>query len=382
MYTESTGNLTGLSQEEAISRIEAEGIASANVMYIYSDTPAGIVTDYNISFIGSSTADGVEAKLLVSLGEFTGLAGSGTAEEPYLIQSLGDFNEFCADSSLWAAGVYTRLTCDIDLLLNETYCCAPIAPYVNNAFAQVFRGYFDGAGHTISGLDIAGSDYCALFGKVGYGGRVSNLNVKGSVSSTGIYNGLLAGYTLAAEIYNCTAEGSVRSYGVAGGLVGYSEDTKLNRCISRSLVEGGQTIGGLAGVCTKTSATAAGSVKNCGAECTVYSGLFNSSSYCGGLIGLSKVNIKQCYAKGIVKALYNTGSTGGLIGFCMEDYQPTISNCYFVGELKGGVFMNNAGGIVGKCEQATITNCIATSFPKSSSKARILRLESFAIKVT
>lgn len=52
---------------------------------------------------------------------FAALSGSGTELNPYLIQSLADFNEWRSNgTTYWAAGKYTSLTTDLDLG-GETY---------------------------------------------------------------------------------------------------------------------------------------------------------------------------------------------------------------------------------------------------------------------
>jgi len=64
------------------------------------------------------------------------LEGSGTQEDPWLIQSLEDFNDFAADPNYWDD--YTRLQTDVNLA-GLTYTTAVIAPDTNSS-ASRFQG--------------------------------------------------------------------------------------------------------------------------------------------------------------------------------------------------------------------------------------------------
>ena len=113
------------------------------------------------------------------------LDGSGTGSDPYLIQSLADFNEFAADPNYWDD--CTRLDTDIDLT-GQSYTTAVIAPDTINDInigyqGTFFTGVFDGNGHTISNLTIdtagATNDYLGLFGNLdGYSAEIKNIGIE------------------------------------------------------------------------------------------------------------------------------------------------------------------------------------------------------------
>ncbi len=79
------------------------------------------------------------------LGQGTQPLTNGSAEYPFLIQDLADFNAFCDHSSLWLQGMHTELCCDLDLTSPVAYQSAPITSY---------EGSFNGNGHTISNLNV------------------------------------------------------------------------------------------------------------------------------------------------------------------------------------------------------------------------------------
>ena len=100
---------------------------------------------YRIAFIISL--------VIISAHTVLGLSGSGTQEDPWLIQSLEDFNEFAAEANYWDG--YTRLETDVNLA-GLTYTTAVIAPDTdnsNNSFdGTAFQGVFDGNDHRIINL--------------------------------------------------------------------------------------------------------------------------------------------------------------------------------------------------------------------------------------
>jgi len=87
------------------------------------------------------------------------LVGSGTKNDPYLIRSLADFDEFANPenaSIFWASGVYTKLMKDIDLE-GRKYTSAVISPDIDNSYGfqgVAFKGIFSGNGKKIRNLEI------------------------------------------------------------------------------------------------------------------------------------------------------------------------------------------------------------------------------------
>ena len=88
-----------------------------------------------------------------------------------------------------------------------------------------FGGKFDGQGHTISHLNISGKDNVGIFGMVGAGAEIQNLNLDATCSVSGANCvGALIGYALTGNvrIKQCSTAATVVSSGkYAAGLVGF-----------------------------------------------------------------------------------------------------------------------------------------------------------------
>ena len=112
------------------------------------------------------------------------------------------------------AGKTLQLTSDLDL---ANLAWSPIG-----SASKPFAGTFDGGGHQIKNIKVAGSDYVGLFAYIGTAGSVSALAITGGTFEGDNYVGSVAGYN-AGTITNCFAMAVVEyKNGTAGGLVGYN----------------------------------------------------------------------------------------------------------------------------------------------------------------
>jgi hypothetical protein len=182
------------------------------------------------------------------------LDGSGTLEDPWLIQSLEDFNDFAADANYWDD--YTRLETDVNLagMVYERAVIGDIY-YDGGWIGTVFSGVFDGNDHKILNLTIddggAGNDGVGLFGNI-ENGEVRNLGLEGgSVSGDRMVGGLVGstyeGEGTLSNISNCYSTGDVSGDNEIGGLIG-SNQASISNCYSTGEVSGEYEIGGLVGV--------------------------------------------------------------------------------------------------------------------------------------
>jgi hypothetical protein len=109
-----------------------------------------------------------------------------------------------------------------------------------------FLGTFDGGGHTISGVYIKNPEGDqGLFGVVGVGGTVKNLNVIASYIEGGDYAGILAGGNTGV-ITECYTSGIVIGDSIVGGLAGVNDGTISNSYAAGS-VKGRIYVGGFMG---------------------------------------------------------------------------------------------------------------------------------------
>lgn len=239
-------------------------------------------------------------------------AGAGTEAEPYQIESVDQllaFRDSVNDGSIGGyAGSCIELAADLSL---EGVEWEPIGNMNDmETYSTIFMGTFDGAGHTISGLNYGSDEFicgAGLFG-VSYG-TVENLTVEDAVVT------VTDGESLAI--------GDVVGYN--GGFVG---NVKLT---GASSVTGNNCTGGLVGGNN-------GSVLDCtveGVTVTVIGdndfseGLVQCDiAECGGLLigGGFGGTVDGCTASGTVKAEGNEPVGLGGIGGCLE-MMDSITNC-------------------------------------------------------
>jgi len=227
-------------------------------------------------------------------------AGTGTADDPYLINSPQ-----LLDKMRNYLSAHFRLACDLDLNIapyNAEAGWVPIGDY-----NRPLTGSFGGAGHTVSNLYInTTNDDAGLFAKV------QNANIK---------NLLLADVDIKGSNY-------------VGGITGRSDNSQVSNCSVQGMIQGtGDNIGGLIGFSFNSS-----SLHNSYATCSVI-----GSIHVGGLIGRSgagsgTVRIENCFTAVIVNG---TNNVGGLAGY---SYGLQINNSYAVGKITGAT---NAGGAIG-----------------------------------
>ena len=248
----------------------------------------------------------------------------GSAQYPYLIEDLADFDVFANPdntSTYWAAGVHTKLMTDIDLS-GRTYTTAVIAPDTNNSSGICywkgisFNGAFDGNGFVVINLTIdtagANNHFLGLFGMIeGAAAEVKNLGIEGLTITGGSVSDAVGGLcgsngwwtNPGGTIINCYSAGSVSGDWYVGGLLGRNDYSSIvTNCYSVSSVNGDLKVGGLVGENYQ------GHVTNC------YSmGSVNGNLKVGGLVGDNNYSrVTNCYSTGSVSGTGN--DVGGLVG--------------------------------------------------------------------
>ncbi len=255
--------------------------------------------------------------------------GSGTVDDPYLIDTAQQFADFASGgtdaASLWKC--HFKLTDDIDL---ADFSLSPIGVSSTYSISTYFMGGLDGDHHTISHLTLNNTGY-----------------------ATGLFMGLKsANSAQKAYVKNLTLDAAnVTGVKQVGALVGYNCGGVLENCqVTNSTVSGWNTVGGLVGknyYAGPYGSYFMGTLTTCSFEGKVQktaSGSGSSQDF-GGLVGYDNgtsddnQTLSQCYANAQV-----TGSTyvGGLVG---EAYVTTIKDCYAKGSV---VADNTAGGLVGR----------------------------------
>ena len=193
------------------------------------------------------------------------LSGSGTSAEPYLIQNDNDWYTFATSvtNGTSYSKMYVKLTADIN-------ASGVMAGDTNS---NVFRGTFDGDGHTITfnmGESIApfAEDYCAPFRKIA-SATIKNLKTTGTIYTSQRYAAGIVAITYLGtnKLEQCHSNMRIVSTfegdGMHGGLVArgaISGDTsfdhampnitEFHNCTFYGALEGANTThwGGLMGV--------------------------------------------------------------------------------------------------------------------------------------
>lgn len=207
-----------------------------------------------------------------------------------------------------------------------------------------FGGYFDGQGHTISGLTIRDSvSYTGLFCYTQKSAVIANLHVQGAVRPAGrqmVVGGIVGDNS--GIVISCTYEGTAEGNDYVGGITGFNERSGiLMNCESGGRVTGTHYTGGIAG-------ENAGNIAGCTNAAEV-----NTSNEDKGK-SLEDINIAQ-YTPGFLdsgegasdKEAAVTGSTidsGGIAGLSTGIIQ-LCSNSGKVGYEHVGY---NTGGIAGR----------------------------------
>lgn len=207
-----------------------------------------------------------------------------------------------------------------------------------------FRGTFDGNGHTIVGLQANGG----LFGKLGSGAVVKNMNIASSVftgNDTGDSVGAVAAENNGGSISGISGYGNTvkGSGGYIGGLVGKNYGGITNSDDQSTVIAGANTVsGGIAGI-NGTNADKGGTINNVKSNSAVTTGVLSENKYAfnlGGIVGKNEYNINNVSAHGITGKTGNTKTSGGIVG----TNEGRISNAYNESIIHGS---ENIGGVAG-----------------------------------
>lgn len=231
-----------------------------------------------------------------------------------------------------------------------------------------FTGTFDGTGHALRGLYINRSDrpFGGLFGGIGKGAIIRNLNIQDAHIIGGWQVGVLAGQITDARVENCSIEGTAQGKETVGLFAGETDRAIAVNCHAKGRIEYELRAGGLVGFmnegaledCSSTSVTFANTHQNprelddmaatggligyafTNVKITKCTDLVNIQvpGTAGGILGKSYDGVKlmDCTASGKVNAYHAGGLAGALRGI--------VRRCRFSGEV---IANSGAGGLIG-----------------------------------
>ena len=331
-----TGNLTLRADAQAIDN----GGSIANngtVDWSASQGIVGLFHDMN----GTYSAGRLIANASWSAPLYSGLLTQITRYK--LINFYPDLENVNAD----LAGNYA-LGRDFDASRSSNGSYVPIG-----AGNTAFTGQFDGQGHTITALTMRGTgqEMMGMFGTIGSGAVVRDLNVNGNVamavdpqdnwedSTEGVLAGMNQGTILrvntSGSIWDVNA---TQNIAIAGGLVGLNVGT-IERSSSSAIVNSGSA-GGLVGENDGSidQSHASGQVQGATAVVITATGP-------GGLVSDNHGTITRSYATGAVVAECNDAACGGAAGLVYDNYYGVISQSYATGTVESGRCGANGCGL-------------------------------------
>src|SRR6056297_1734747 len=175
-------------------------------------------------------------------------AGSGTEQDPYQIETLENLYWLAITNSAWDK--HFIQVADIDA--SPTTGWDNDSGFIPIAKGNVFRGSYNGKGHSIHGLYInrPGINLLALFEWVDNNSRIDSLSVRNvNISGTDMYGGGIAGIN-SGIINHCSSSGSISGNEIIGGLVGNNYGTIKNSYSTCTVDANGSLnyAGGLVGI--------------------------------------------------------------------------------------------------------------------------------------
>ena len=358
-----------------ISGTTADTVISANKNYWDGATPVVSGTEVKVNTYYTDAALTKLQKVVY------GLEGSGTEEDPYLINDVDELiwfrdsvNTYKSDGSNQYKGKYIKLNADIDLAGIDWN------PIGSNSVGdhQNFLGTFDGDGHTISNLNIVkAADHLGFFARAGNYNEAekavvknitfNNVTVKSTITTGhgGSYVGGVianAGGNSTVENVHITGTIDIEGYGYVGGIVGHGYP-KMKDCS----VDGEGTIksnywccGALVGYAGEGGTVITNSsVKGVTVESALGGvgaavGLLNAGNKCTN-VSATNVNVKS-NSDYVVGYVFGNGEESTLTGISASNVKATVNGTLptitdAVAEVNGTIYFNlqdaiNAGGEV------------------------------------
>ena len=187
-----------------------------------------------------------------------------------------------------------------------------------------FKGTFDGDGHKITGLKITSGSYIGLFGYVGEGATIKNVNLVGAnvfgVKRVGALIGQIKGN---ATVSNCTVDSTSHVTGSdsnTGGLIGEAAGdgitVKLETMINYATVTNTESEGPsrAAGIIAQVTSGANVTIT----KCVNNGAITTNNGYAGGIVaakqGDSKVSFENCSNAGTLTGKYTGRLIAWLVG--------------------------------------------------------------------
>lgn len=261
----------------------------------------------------------------------------------YHITSADDLKTFAAMVNNGTEFSGDTIVLDKSIALTEN----PWTP-IGNAETKLFKGTFDGNGHEITGLKITSGSYIGLFGYVGAGAVIRNVNLVGaSVSGESRVGALIGCIVGDATVSNCSVDSASKVVGSGsntGGLIGEAIGNitvNLDHLTNHAAVENTADANSrAAGIIAQVTRGANVTISNCENRGPIKT----NNGYAGGIVaakqGGSKVSFENCSNAGTLTGNY----TGSLIAWLVGGNWLFMTNSGDAGTAIGAINISRNEG--------------------------------------
>ena len=269
------------------------------LQYIVFPSPSAVLANTKTEGNWARYSDNLRAKL----GDYLFQATNEGGTPAYAITSRDDLENLAtyvnASTANTCEGLRFVQTADITL----SGIWTPIGKLSGGLY--YFLGTYDGGGFNINGLSTNINMYSGLFGVIGTGGGVKNVNVVDCTVIGGQYVGGIAGYNTGGTIDNCTVSGTIQP----------NNSSPKNH------------FGGICGYSTKT-------IKNCTNFATIENTSNKPSANSGGIAGYNAGSIQDCFTVGTINISDNGSANIGMV-VGRNTSKGTISGTYYYAGTSG-----------------------------------------------
>ena len=328
----------------------ASGDASLalNTATTNTSTANGGVGESAVAGTEDASVAGGQVKVGMDVDGFRGRVDFANSGTDILTINGAAYDVLNTEAQLQAMAVTTNfaLGANLDFTNECVGTCPSVATFTPIAS---FAHNFNGLGHTVTGVNIAGADAAntGMIKVAGAGSDIRNVGlVNGVVSAGGAGTGFLIGSGTSGTLSHVYSSGTVTGAAGTGGLVGSMTTGKILNSFTTGAVTGAAGTGGLVGTITT------------GLVDKSYStGVIVGAAGTGGLIGASTGLVNESYASGSVQG--NDG-TGGLIGTTTSH----TTNSYATGNVTGatgvgGLLGTNTGNVTNNYASGTVAGNVS-----------------------
>lgn len=215
------------------------------------------------------------ALLCLTISGAWAITGSGTSDNPYLIGGLNDWNTFASKIESGEITACAKLTANIE----------GVSTMAGASENTAYGGTFDGDGYSITLNINTNQDVAGLF-RYAKGATIKNLNLKGTITSTGKFIGSFVGKLMGGGAFYfqtiCSSVAITSSLGgdlTSGGIVGHNLQSGLSitDCLFTGSItgsNGGNMCGGIVGYGSSTSMTRVIQAGTFNITTSAYDGIF------------------------------------------------------------------------------------------------------------